>query len=100
MGIYELGPLLSAGGMGEVYRARDTKLGRDVAIKGPAFDEAHRIEMLLIDCALRQLVHGNDPGMLELPGDLRFSQESRSSGAAAGLIGLEFLEGHWRLDVR
>jgi rhamnogalacturonan endolyase len=27
-------------------------------------------------------------------GDLRFSQESRSSGATAGLLGLEFLEGH------
>jgi Tol biopolymer transport system component len=33
LGPYIVGPLLGAGGMGEVYRGRDTKLGRDVAIK-------------------------------------------------------------------
>ncbi len=39
LGVYEVSALIGAGGMGEVYRARDPRLGRDVAIKvlPPAF---------------------------------------------------------------
>src|SRR6266850_1589370 len=50
LGTYEIVSLIGAGGMGEVYRARDARLGRDVAIKVlPAGvssdpDRVHRFE--------------------------------------------------------
>ena len=33
LGPYEISAPIGSGGMGEVFRARDTRLGRDVAVK-------------------------------------------------------------------
>src|SRR5262245_24801718 len=63
LGPYEITAPIGAGGMGEVYRARDTRLGRDVAIKVlPASfsvdaERLHRFEQEA--CAAGALNHPN-----------------------------------------
>ena len=63
LGPYEIVSLVGAGGMGEVYRARDPRLGRDVAIKAlPAefsadADRLRRFEQEA--CAAAALNHPN-----------------------------------------
>ncbi len=46
LGLYEIQSPIGAGGMGEVYRATDTKLGRDVALKVLPAEMAHDPERL------------------------------------------------------
>jgi tRNA A-37 threonylcarbamoyl transferase component Bud32 len=63
LGTYEIVGLLGDGAMGEVYRARDTRLGRDVAVKvlRPAFiNDANRLARLEREGRLlSQVSHSN-----------------------------------------
>ena len=63
LGVYEVVALIGAGGMGEVYRARDERLERSVAIKvlpTPSNDDAeHRERFRREALALSRLSHPN-----------------------------------------
>ena len=76
LGPYEIVALIGSGGMGEVYRAHDTKLNRDVAIKVlPDFwDDEERLARFTREA--RMLASLNHPNIaaiygFEESGDLR-----------------------------
>ena len=69
IGVFEVAAPLGAGGMGEVYRARDTRLGRDVALKvlpGDWATDAHR--RARFDREARVLAALNHPNIATLYG--------------------------------
>jgi serine/threonine-protein kinase len=69
IGVFEVAGPLGAGGMGEVYRARDTRLGRDVALKvlpGDFATDAHR--RTRFDREARVLAALNHPNIATLYG--------------------------------
>jgi len=87
LGSYEVVAPLGAGGMGEVYRARDTKLARDVAIKilPEAFvSDAERVARFEREAQL--LAALNHPNIAAIYG-------LDESGATKFLV-LELVEGH------
>jgi serine/threonine protein kinase len=49
LGVYEITGLIGVGGMGEVYRATDTTLGREVAVKTLPRELAKDADRLLFD---------------------------------------------------
>ena len=61
LGPYEIVALIGAGGMGEVYRARDPRLGRDVAIKVSKEQFSERFE-----CEARAVAALNHPHICQL----------------------------------
>lgn len=62
LGAYEIISILGTGGMGEVYRARDTRLGRDVAIKVlPAGLTSHPDRLARFEREARTLASLNHP---------------------------------------
>ncbi|MEP6916491.1 MAG: protein kinase [Acidobacteriota bacterium] len=69
IGPYHVQSLLGSGGMGEVYRARDTKLGRDVAIKIlPAAFVHHPDRRARLEREARMLASLHHPGICGIYG--------------------------------
>src|SRR5512143_3591972 len=66
LGPYEIVDQIGAGGMGEVYRAKDTRLGREVAIK--ILPEAYRSSSRLRRFEIEARAAGalNHPGIVAL----------------------------------
>ena len=69
LGGYRLDALLGAGGMGEVYRSHDAKLGRDVAIKVlPAAFTSHPDRLARFAREARMLGALNHPNICAIYG--------------------------------
>ena len=65
LGPYEVVSLLGAGGMGEVYRARDPRLGREVAVKVlPASFTQDQDRLKRFEHEARSAGSLNHPGLL------------------------------------
>ena len=102
LGPYEILAPLGAGGMGEVYRARDERLGRDVAIKvlpaGFSEGEEHKTRF---EREARLLAAVNHPGIAAIYSFEEIPSSSSSSPSRRVLV-MELLEGETlraRLDA-
>ena len=91
LGAYEVSAKLGEGGMGEVYRARDLKLGRDVALKilPEAFaTDAERLARF--EREARTLASLNHPHIAQVYG---FEDGAAEAGAHHRALVMELVEG-------
>ena len=92
LGHYEVITLLGAGGMGEVYRARDTRLGREVALKIlPDAFAADADRLVRFEREARVLATLNHPNIATL-------HSVEESGRVKALV-LELVEGPTLADL-
>jgi serine/threonine protein kinase/Tol biopolymer transport system component len=98
LGAYEIVSALGAGGMGEVYRASDTKLNRQVAIKVlPATFAGDRDRVARFTREAQTLASLNHPNIAQIYGIETFSvQGSKFSGQA---LVMELVDGKDLSDV-
>jgi predicted Ser/Thr protein kinase len=88
LGEYEIVSLIGAGGMGEVYLARDTRLARDVAIKSlPAHVAADPEARARLEREARVLATLNHPNIAAI-----YGVEEAEADGVIGLV-LELVEG-------
>jgi serine/threonine-protein kinase len=89
IGAFEIVDKLGEGGMGEVYRARDTKLDRDVALKVlPALFVSDPDRVARFEREAKVLASLNHPNIAQV---YDFERPSAASGQAA--IAMELVEG-------
>ena len=97
LGPYEIAAALGAGGMGEVYRARDPRLNRDVAIKvlrGVSADDAERLARFRREAQTLAALLRRDSGTTP-----RISEPHHVSTLPPGIVALDLVPGGQRLKL-
>jgi serine/threonine protein kinase len=98
-GSYRIDRLIGKGGMGEVYRARDTQLGRDVALKIlPTSFAADPERLGRFEREARLLAALNHPHIAAIYGIERADSSSGSGPATVRALILELVEGETLAD--
>ena len=91
LGSYELLTSIGAGGMGEVFRAKDTRLDREVAIKVlPAAFAAERERLARFEREAKLLASLNHSSIAHVYG---FESATLDDGSSAHFLAMELVDG-------